>query len=189
MSTTRKLRLGPLLKTESVNGTFSCPASLKADLDRYAALHAQGVWRGRRCGNADPAHAGGLHRRGSRILERNDGQGDATAATLTMRMYPLPPTVTKAQPKGCAFVLGHERHRQGYDEAAPLLAAVPLGFPPRSAYVAPGSKKRQELAEAEIWPNLLPRKTFHRKEFVSFRKDGSGVPVYENTMQYALRRG
>lgn len=36
-----KLRLGPLPKTESVKLTFSCPAGLKADLDRYAALHAQ----------------------------------------------------------------------------------------------------------------------------------------------------
>jgi len=41
MSTMRKLRLGPLPKTESVKVTFACPASLKADLDRYAALHAQ----------------------------------------------------------------------------------------------------------------------------------------------------
>ena len=32
---------GPLPKTESVKLTFACPASLKADLDRYAALHAQ----------------------------------------------------------------------------------------------------------------------------------------------------
>ncbi|AYH44707.1 DUF2274 domain-containing protein [Azoarcus sp. DN11] len=41
MSTTRKLRLGPLPKTESIKLTFTCPVSLKADLDRYAALHAQ----------------------------------------------------------------------------------------------------------------------------------------------------
>lgn len=41
MSTTRKLRLGPLPKTESIKLTFVCPASLKIDLDRYAALHAQ----------------------------------------------------------------------------------------------------------------------------------------------------
>jgi hypothetical protein len=41
MSTTKKLRLGPLPKTENVKLTFACPASLKADLDRYAALHAQ----------------------------------------------------------------------------------------------------------------------------------------------------
>lgn len=38
---TKKLRLGPLPKTETVKLTFACPASLKADLDRYAALHAQ----------------------------------------------------------------------------------------------------------------------------------------------------
>ena len=41
MNTTKKLRLGPLPKTESVKLTFACPAGLKADLDRYAALHAQ----------------------------------------------------------------------------------------------------------------------------------------------------
>lgn len=41
MSTPKKLRLGPLPKTESTKLTFSCPTSLKADLDRYAALHAQ----------------------------------------------------------------------------------------------------------------------------------------------------
>ncbi len=41
MNTTRKLRLGPLPKTETIKLTFACPASLKADLDRYAALHAQ----------------------------------------------------------------------------------------------------------------------------------------------------
>lgn len=41
MSTTKKLLLGPLPKTESVKLTFVCPASLKADLDRYAALYAQ----------------------------------------------------------------------------------------------------------------------------------------------------
>lgn len=41
MSTTRKLRLGPLPKNESVKLTFTCPTSLKADLDRYAALHVQ----------------------------------------------------------------------------------------------------------------------------------------------------
>ncbi len=36
-----KLRLGPLPKTETVKLTFACSASLRADLDRYAALHAQ----------------------------------------------------------------------------------------------------------------------------------------------------
>ncbi|ULU23273.1 DUF2274 domain-containing protein [Dyella terrae] len=41
MSTTLKLRLGPLPRTESIKLTFACPANLKSDLDRYAALHAQ----------------------------------------------------------------------------------------------------------------------------------------------------
>lgn len=37
----KKLRLGPLPKTESAKLTFAWPASLKVDLDHYAALHAQ----------------------------------------------------------------------------------------------------------------------------------------------------
>ncbi|WP_075643210.1 DUF2274 domain-containing protein [Caballeronia sordidicola] len=42
MSTTpKKLRLGPLPDTQTVKLTFSCPAHLKVDLDRYAALHTQ----------------------------------------------------------------------------------------------------------------------------------------------------
>ena len=41
MSTTKKLRLGPLPKTENIKLTFACPTGLKAELDRYAALHAQ----------------------------------------------------------------------------------------------------------------------------------------------------
>ena len=41
MSTTKKLRLGPLPKLESTKLTFACSVSLKADLDRYAALYAQ----------------------------------------------------------------------------------------------------------------------------------------------------
>lgn len=41
MSTTRKLRPGPLPKTASVKLTFACPVALKADLDRYAALHGR----------------------------------------------------------------------------------------------------------------------------------------------------
>lgn len=38
---TKKLRLGPLPKTEASKLTFACPAGLKVDLDRYEALHAQ----------------------------------------------------------------------------------------------------------------------------------------------------
>ena len=41
MISTRRLRLGPLPKTESVKITFVCTAVLKAELERYAALHAQ----------------------------------------------------------------------------------------------------------------------------------------------------
>lgn len=41
MNPTRKLRLGPLPDTQVIKLTFVCPARLKTDLDRYAALHAQ----------------------------------------------------------------------------------------------------------------------------------------------------
>lgn len=41
MSTTKKLRLGPLPRTESVKLTVTLTVELKATLDRYAALHAQ----------------------------------------------------------------------------------------------------------------------------------------------------
>jgi hypothetical protein len=36
-----KLRLGPLPKTESVKLTFTCSVVLKAELERYAAMHSQ----------------------------------------------------------------------------------------------------------------------------------------------------
>lgn len=38
---THQLKLGPLPKVVQVKVTFACPATLRADLDRYAALHAQ----------------------------------------------------------------------------------------------------------------------------------------------------
>lgn len=41
MSSTRKLRLGLLPKTETVKLTFTCMASLKTELERYAVLHGQ----------------------------------------------------------------------------------------------------------------------------------------------------
>lgn len=41
MSTTRKLRLGPLPSSSSVKLTFTCSASLKTNLDLYATQHAQ----------------------------------------------------------------------------------------------------------------------------------------------------
>lgn len=41
MNPTRKLRLGPLPDTQVIKPAFACPTRLKADLDRYAALHAE----------------------------------------------------------------------------------------------------------------------------------------------------
>ncbi len=37
----RRLRLGPLPKTETVKLTFTCTVVLKAELERYAAMHSQ----------------------------------------------------------------------------------------------------------------------------------------------------
>jgi hypothetical protein len=80
MSTTKKLRLGPLPKTESVKLTFACPASLKADLDRYAALHAQAYGEAVDAEKLDPAHAGGVHGGGSGIQEQEQGMDDSRNA-------------------------------------------------------------------------------------------------------------
>ena len=38
---TRRLRLGPLPKTETVKLTFTCTVVLKAELERYAVMHSQ----------------------------------------------------------------------------------------------------------------------------------------------------
>jgi hypothetical protein len=40
-ATSRRLRLGPLPKTETVKLTFTCTVVLKAELERYAAMHSQ----------------------------------------------------------------------------------------------------------------------------------------------------
>jgi len=39
--TANKLRLGRLPNNQTVKLTFTCPASLKESLERYAELHAQ----------------------------------------------------------------------------------------------------------------------------------------------------
>ncbi len=41
MSSTRKLRLGPQPGTTGVKLTFTCPVSLKADPERYAAQQSK----------------------------------------------------------------------------------------------------------------------------------------------------
>jgi hypothetical protein len=38
---TRRLRLGPLPKTDTVKLAFTCTLVLKAELERYAAMHSQ----------------------------------------------------------------------------------------------------------------------------------------------------
>lgn len=66
---TNKLRLGPLPKTENLKLTFTCPANLKADLERYAAFALASLRRRSRCPDTYPAHAGGVHGTGSGVQE------------------------------------------------------------------------------------------------------------------------
>jgi hypothetical protein len=40
-ATSRRLRLGPLPKTETVKLTFTCTVVLKTELERYAQMHSQ----------------------------------------------------------------------------------------------------------------------------------------------------
>jgi RimJ/RimL family protein N-acetyltransferase len=51
------------------------------------------------------------------------------------------------------------------------------------AYVEDNNKSSQRLCE-----KLDMRREGLFREFVSFKKDDKGVPIYENTMQYALLR-
>ena len=51
------------------------------------------------------------------------------------------------------------------------------------AYVEDNNKSSQRLCE-----KLGMRREGLFREFVSFKKDDAGAPIYENTMQYALLR-
>lgn len=69
MSTTRKLRLGPLPDTQTIKLAFYVfgePQSGPRSLRRAARAN---LWRGGRFRDVDPAHAGGVQGRGSRIQE------------------------------------------------------------------------------------------------------------------------
>ena len=66
----KMLRLGPLPKTESVKLTFACPVTLKADLDRYAAVHAQTYGEAVDATTLIPHMLEGVHRGGSGIQAR-----------------------------------------------------------------------------------------------------------------------
>ena len=88
MSTPKKLRLGPLPKTENIKLTFGCPVTLKADLDRYAALHAQTYG------------------------EAVDATGASSETALTKPVTTIGHRMANARLKGCAFnFCGKERMR------------------------------------------------------------------------------
>ena len=155
--TTRKLRLGPLPKTESTKLTFACPASLKADLDRYATLHAQTG----RCHGANSAHARSLHGRRSGIQEGRRGQGRAAEAKLMMPVsaggHP-----SNAQPKAARSSFWRTatdwamKTKRGYRLQATAPDAARSGFLPRSSYVAPSPQRHSPARRPEVEPNPHP---------------------------------
>lgn len=58
MSTTKKLRLGPLPKTENVKLTFACLPGQPKSRPRPLRLAARtGIWRSGRYHDADSTHA------------------------------------------------------------------------------------------------------------------------------------
>lgn len=82
MSTTKRLRLGPLPKTEATKMTFNCSANLKADLDRYAVLHTQAYDEGVDAATLVP-HMLVAFMAGDRGgQEGNDGENVAPKTTL-----------------------------------------------------------------------------------------------------------
>ncbi len=96
-----------------------------------------------------------------------------------------------AEPEGDTFSVGWNFHPgfggQGYaHEAAEALLThlfTERGARRLYAYVEDTNTSSQRLCE-----KLGMRQEGFFKEFVSFRNDDDGVPVYENTMQYALLR-
>ena len=115
--TTRKLRLGPLPKTESTKLTFACPASLKADLDRYATLHAQTY------GEAVDATVLIPHMLEAFMVgDRGFRKGGAGKAAFRWR-----PSLKRAA-QGCAFFILEDGDRLGYEDQTRL---PPAGNRPR----------------------------------------------------------
>lgn len=60
------------------------PGQLESRSRPLRRAACEGVWRGGRCLDADPAHAGGVHGGGSGIQERKRQQGLAAEAKLNM---------------------------------------------------------------------------------------------------------
>lgn len=87
MSTIRKLRLGPLPRTDSVKLTFTCPVSLKCDLDRYAALHAQTYGEAVDATTLIPHMLEAFMAR-DRGFRRNGGDGNQTSSRVGVQISP-----------------------------------------------------------------------------------------------------
>ena len=154
MSTTKKLRLGPLPKTESVKLTFACPASLKTDLDRYAALHAQAYGEAVDAATLIPhmleAFMAGIGDSG------RGRQGYPAEAELTMRT-PLPSAHDESA--ACGLRFRFERWL-AYDGGATLPAPPLLGLLPRSAYAAPSSKRGKSTPRPKSGLTYCPTRPF-----------------------------
>ena len=145
MTTTKKLRLGPLPKTESVKLTFACPASLKADLDRYASLHAQAYGEAVDAEKLIPhmleafmagiGDSGRARRPGARHRSRHDG--------VTYQRHPSnaqPPAARSSfwMPPSLLAMMTRQARRS----SAIQHDTVRCGFLSRRSYVAPSRRSR-----------------------------------------------
>ena len=83
----KKLRLGPLPKTESTKLTFACPASLKADLDHYAVLHAHAYGETVDAGTVSP-HMLEAFMAGDRGFKKRDAPKPASQKPLQREATP-----------------------------------------------------------------------------------------------------
>ncbi|WP_323017234.1 DUF2274 domain-containing protein [Castellaniella sp.] len=151
MSTTKKLRLGPLPKTEASSSPLPARPVL-TDLDRYAALHAQAY------GRSDAAtlipHMLEAFMAGDRGLEK-EGQARPPRRSRVDDATPLPSAHDESAAQGLRFRF--ERWL-AYDGGA-TLPAPPLLACSASAYAAPSSK-RVRAHRGRSLAYLLPHKTF-----------------------------
>ncbi|MFH1819394.1 MAG: GNAT family protein [Pseudomonadota bacterium] len=96
-----------------------------------------------------------------------------------------------AEPEGDTFSVGwnfnpgFDGKGYAYEAAAALFAHL---FTERAARRLYAYVEDTNIASRRLCERLGMRQEGVFKEFVSFRNDDSGAPIYENTMQYALLR-
>lgn len=86
---------------------------------------------------------------------------------------------------GLNFNLAFSGRGYAHEAAAALFAHL---FAERAARRLYAYVEDTNMSSKRLCEKLGMRKEGLFKEFISFRNDQSGAPVYENTMQYALLR-